>query len=92
LGNKRGVVSYAMTSARNSRTTQLYVNLKDNSFLDPQRFAGFGTISEEDMKIFDKVNAEYGQRPDQGQIYARGNAYLKQSFPNLSYLKRVIVQ
>jgi hypothetical protein len=50
-------------SQRNSRTTKLYVNLKDNSErLDPQRFAGIGIINENDMKIFEKVNSEYGER------------------------------
>jgi hypothetical protein len=80
-----------MSPERNSRTTKLYVNLKDNSYLDPQRFAGIGIINEEDMKIFEKVNGEYGQRPDQIQIYEKGDSYLKQNFPNLSYLKRIII-
>ena len=38
------------------------------------------------MKIVDEINAQYAQEPDQGQIYAQGDAYLKKSFPKLDYI------
>src|SRR5579863_1082995 len=33
-GNKRGRITYAMTSMPNTRTTEVFINFKDNSFLD----------------------------------------------------------
>ena len=39
------------------------------------------------MQAVDAINAEYEQRPDQGQIGARGNEYLEEKFPNLDYIK-----
>jgi peptidyl-prolyl cis-trans isomerase A (cyclophilin A) len=88
ISNLRGTVAYAMTSDPNSRTTQLYVNFQDNSRLDKYGFTPFAVISENDMKIFDKVNAQYGEEPDQESIYNEGNAYLKKNFPKLDYIIR----
>ena len=83
--NTRGRITYAKTNQPNTRTTQLFINLGDNSRLDGQNFAPFGEIVE-GMEIVDQINAEYGQQPNQGQIAGRGNAYLKENFPNLDYI------
>src|SRR5580693_5683136 len=39
--NVRGAVTFAQTSAPNSRSTQLFINFGDNARLDGQRFAPF---------------------------------------------------
>lgn len=85
--NTRGMVTFA-TAGPNTRTTQLFVNFKDNSFLDRQGFAPFAMVSEEGMKIVDKINDEYREKPSQAQIQSRGNEYLKASFPKLDYIKK----
>ncbi len=89
--NKRGYVTFAQTSAPNSRSTQIFVNFKDNSFLDSQRFAPFGEVVS-GMDAVDKISAEYGEKPNQGSIQSQGNVYLKASFPKMDYVKKATIQ
>lgn len=74
------------TSGPNSRTTQVFISSKDNSFLDDQGFAPFGEVVE-GMANVDAINDEYDEQPDQSQIQSRGNEYLKRSFPNLDFIQ-----
>ena len=90
LSNVRGTISYA-TAGPGTRTTQVYINLANNSGLDAQGFTPFGKLSEEDMKTVDAINAQYGQSPDQDQIYAKGDAYLHANFPKLDYITNTYV-
>lgn len=88
--NQRGYVSFAQTKSPHSRSTQVFVNYTDNSNLDTmdQGFAPFGKIIK-GMDVVDAINGQHGQKPDQVQIRARGNAYLKEKFPELDYIKSV---
>jgi peptidyl-prolyl cis-trans isomerase A (cyclophilin A) len=87
--NRRGYITFA-TSGPNSRTTQVFINFVDNAFLDSQGFSPFGEVIE-GMDNVDKINAEYGESPDQGQINSAGNAYLNSQFPRLDYIKKATI-
>lgn len=87
--NRRGYITFA-TSGANSRTTQVFINFVDNSFLDSQGFSPFGEVIE-GMDNVDKINAEYGESPDQGQINSAGNTYLNSQFPKLDYIKKATI-
>jgi peptidyl-prolyl cis-trans isomerase A (cyclophilin A) len=87
--NRTGSVTFA-TAGPNTRTTQLFINLRSNQMLDPQGFAPFGTVVE-GMNVVESFNKEYGERPDQDSIRQRGNAYLNTQFPNLDYIKKAEV-
>jgi peptidyl-prolyl cis-trans isomerase A (cyclophilin A) len=89
--NTRGNITYAQSSAPNSRSTQLFINFKDNSFLDNQRFAPFGKVIS-GMDVVDKINSTYGERPDQSVIQTQGNAYLNKNFPKLDYIKTATIE
>ena len=88
--NKPGHITFA-TAGPNTRTTQLFINLRDNTgSLDPQGFAPFGTVVE-GMENVDKIYPGYGERPDQGGITDQGDAYLKKNFPNLTRITSTTV-
>jgi len=87
--NVKGTITFA-TAGPNSRTTQVFINYADNSRLDRMGFAPFGKVIE-GMEVVESINAEYGERPNQGMIQAQGNAYLDREFPNLDGIKRAYV-
>jgi len=83
--NTRGYVTFAQSSAINSRATQLFVNLGNNARLDTMRFAPFAVVIS-GMDVVDLLNDEYAEAPSQTQISAQGNAYLDANFPRLDYI------
>jgi peptidyl-prolyl cis-trans isomerase A (cyclophilin A) len=90
--NQRGYITYAMSSAGpTSRTTQVFINFKNNAFLDGQGFAPFGQVVS-GMDVVDKITSQYGERPDQGRMQAEGNAYLTKEFPKLDYVKKATIE
>jgi len=87
--NQRGTMTFA-TAGPNTRTTQLFINFGDNSFLDPQGFTPFGKVNT-GMEVVEAITSEYGERPNQGQIQMRGNEYLEEQFPNMDYIKAATI-
>src|SRR5262249_20714244 len=86
--NKRGYITFA-TAGPNTRTTQVFINFKDNTFLDTQGFAPFGEVVE-GMDVVDKLYNGYGDAPrgpDQGRLASEGKAYFEKSFPKLDTVK-----
>ena len=90
--NRRGYVTFAMGASPDTRTTQVFINFRDNGNLDAMGFAPFGQVTS-GMDVVDKIYTGYGegaprgQGPDQGRIQAEGNAYLTKAFPRLDYIK-----
>jgi peptidyl-prolyl cis-trans isomerase A (cyclophilin A) len=88
--NKKGMITFA-TAGPNTRTTQVFINFKDNTFLDPQGFAPFGEVVS-GMEAVQKINAEYGEQPVPPLIQRQGNAYLTKAFPKLDYVKKATIE
>ena len=85
--NTKGTITYAKPGFPNARTTQLFINLGNNSAtLDKQGFAPFGEVIE-GMENVEKIYAEYGEEPNQSKIESEGNDYLNRSFPKLDFIQ-----
>jgi peptidyl-prolyl cis-trans isomerase A (cyclophilin A) len=88
--NTRGMLTFA-TSGPNSRTTQLFINYRDNSSLDASGFTPVGEVTN-GMAVVDSLYNGYGEGapdgrgPDQAQIGREGNAYLIRDFPRLDHI------
>ncbi len=94
--NKRGYITFA-TAGPNTRTTQVFINFRDNAGLDGQGFSPFGRVLS-GMDVVDKLYSGYGEGapsgrgPNQGQIQAQGNAYLTKDFPQMDYVKTATIE
>jgi peptidyl-prolyl cis-trans isomerase A (cyclophilin A) len=86
--NKRGYLTFA-TAGPNTRTTQIFINLKENTGLDRQGFAPFGVVDGQGMKVVEMLYDQYGDAagPDQNQIEAQGKPYLDKGWPKLDSIK-----
>jgi cyclophilin family peptidyl-prolyl cis-trans isomerase len=92
VSNKIGTVVFAATAEPNSRTTQLFFNLGNNSkSLDPQGFTPFGEVVQ-GMDNVMNINMEYGEQPKYGAITQIGNDYLDEHFPRLDYIKTARIE
>lgn len=94
-GNVRGTLSFA-AGGPNTRTTQLFINLKDNQRLDRLGFAVVAQVVA-GMDVVDSLYTGYGegaprgQGPTQERIVKEGEAYLAAEFPKLDQLRRARV-
>jgi peptidyl-prolyl cis-trans isomerase A (cyclophilin A) len=90
--NTQGFVSFARESAPNTRFTMVFINFKDNSYLDAEGFPPFGQVVV-GMDVAEKLYSGYGRTnvPDQRRILSEGNAYLAAEYPKLDYIKRASI-
>ncbi len=90
--NKRGRLTYAKAGP-NTRSTQFFINYKDNVQLD--KMGGFPAIAEvvEGMDVVDKFYQGYGESTtkEQGNITRKGNRFLRQRYPKLDYIKSAVL-
>ena len=96
--NTKGTLVFAKTQMPNSRTTQLFINLNDNTgSLDSQGFTPFGEITD-GMDVVMSLYSGYGDGadmgghgPTQGMITSQGKPYLDKNFPKLDSIKTATI-
>jgi homoserine O-acetyltransferase len=92
--NVRGTIAFAF-AVPNGRTTQVFINLQDNSPThDAEPFAPFGKVLS-GMEVVDGLYSEYGETSGggiragrQAPLFEEGNAYLKRNYPLLDSIIR----
>ena len=93
--NDSMAISFAR-SGINSRTTQIFINLKDNHRLDTINYnevKGFPVIAKitRGMETVHKFYNTKDNVPNQDSINKYGNAYLKRKYPKLDYIKKAYI-
>jgi len=98
LSNVRGTLAFAF-AVPNGRTTQVFINLQDNSEgHDREPFVPFGRVVH-GMDVVDAWYSGYGEDAGsgirngrQGPLFEGGNAYIDREFPKLdSILKATVI-
>jgi len=90
--NVRGTIAYAFKDP-NGRSTQAFINLRDNRTTHDKEFVPFGRIIE-GMDVADSLYDGYGEGPGgirggkQDPVFEGGNLYLSKTYPRLDYIVR----
>jgi peptidyl-prolyl cis-trans isomerase A (cyclophilin A) len=86
--NKRGFISFAKRGP-STRTTQVFINLRDNGNLDSQGFSPFARVVE-GLDNIENLYSAYGEvaplgggGPDPAKLQMMGDEYAQRSFPRL---------
>jgi homoserine O-acetyltransferase len=96
--NVRGTVAFAFKDP-NGRTTQVFINLRDNSAThDAEPFVPIAKVIE-GMKVADALYSGYGEQAGGGiragrqdPVFAGGNKFLKRQFPLLDYIVKASIE
>jgi cyclophilin family peptidyl-prolyl cis-trans isomerase len=94
VSNARGTLSFAQFKP-DDRTTNLFINLRDNPRLDTLGFAPVGRVIR-GMAVADRLYAGYGERPmaraNTARLYGASNAFLDATYPKLDRIRKVTVR
>jgi cyclophilin family peptidyl-prolyl cis-trans isomerase len=95
--NRRGTFAFSFKAIPNTRNTQIYINLADNTRNDAEAFTVLGTVVE-GMAVVDSLYSGYGEssgsgvrQGKQGPLEQGGNAYMDREYPLLDRILRVSV-
>jgi peptidyl-prolyl cis-trans isomerase A (cyclophilin A) len=93
--NTKGMVAFAKLGP-GTRTTQVFINLRNNPNLDGEGFYPFGEVVE-GLEVAGKLYSFYGEPPPKGKgpdptrLQREGEAYLAAEFPRLDQITRAAI-
>lgn len=95
--NVRGTFAFSFKAIKDTRNTQIYINLADNPKNDVEAFTVLGSVIE-GMSVLDSLYSGYGENSGsgvrqgkQGPLASGGNAFIDREFPLLDRIRRVTV-
>lgn len=95
--NAKMTISFAR-GGKNSRSNQIFINLKDNFRLDKLAYSGvtgFPVVAkvidgeENILKFYDGYGDELGRK--QGRITKEGSAFLEENYPKVDYILKAYI-
>jgi len=95
--NARGTITYAQFKPTD-RTTNLFINLRDNPSLDSLGFTPIGRVVQ-GMDVADSLYSRYGELTmaeppigDAKRLYRESNRYMDAEYPKLDRIRRVTIR
>ena len=88
--NYRGTLTFAKTASPDSRTTEVFINFKDNFSLDSQGFAPFAVIDEKGINVAEMFYDQYPDPASAGEQQAfekGGEKYVAGKYPKLDVIQ-----
>lgn len=95
--NDSMTISFAR-AGKKTRTTQIFINLKNNNRLDKLDYGGvkgFPVIAkvtsgaDNILKFYDKYGDKLGRRQDSIQLY--GNKFIRKNYPEIDFIKKAYI-
>jgi peptidyl-prolyl cis-trans isomerase A (cyclophilin A) len=93
----RGTISFAQFKPTD-RTSNVFINLRDNPNLDTLGFAPIGRVTQ-GMEAADSLFANYGELPSSDpplgnpkRLYAETNKYLDEKYPKLDRIIKITIR
>jgi peptidyl-prolyl cis-trans isomerase A (cyclophilin A) len=91
--NVKGMVTFA-NAGPNTRTTQVFVNLGTNSYLNKRAgFSPFGVVTKGLWAVFSHLYAGYGEGPSNNQtgMTKYGASWVHKYYPKLDWIKYALI-
>jgi peptidyl-prolyl cis-trans isomerase A (cyclophilin A) len=95
--NTRGTISFAQFKPTD-RTTNVFINLRDNPELDTLKFAPIGRVVQ-GLEVVDSLYAYYGEFPaadeplgNPKRLARESNKYLDEKFPKLDRVIKITIR
>lgn len=82
--NTKGTITFA-TAGKNTRTTQVFVNLGANAFLNKSGFSPFGTVTS-GYSVLTHLVHKYGDGPNQAYMTKYGAKWVRKNYPKLDWI------
>lgn len=96
--NNRGNFAFSFKAIPNTRNTQIFINLANNTRSDAEAFTTLGRVIN-GMDVLEKLYSGYGKNSGsgmrqghQGPLETGGNAFMDREYPLLDHIIRVTVR
>ena len=87
--NERGTFAFAQ-EGKDSRSHTIFINRRDNEYLDGQGFVPIGRVVE-GMAVVDSLQWPYKEKADHHMLATIGNRYMRRNYPKADYVRTALV-